>query len=226
MSENVALKTTKKTILAIETSGVSCGVCIYRNDKDYLMTSLVRDRSHAAKLASLIESALKSFDVSLAEIGSVAVSNGPGSFTGLRVGLSTAKGICSGAQIPLVLVPTTEAVALEVSSILERGTTFITATKVNTTEFYVTKFKTTSSGYEIIIPTLVLEVQRIKEILVSDEFLVSDKNWFDSEKYVNLMSPNPMLVAKWASDFGKEVAPDNIDFIEPYYFKEFIIKRK
>ena len=226
MNEKIALTTRVKTILAIETSGVSCSVCVYRNDKEYLTTSLVKDRSHAAKLASLIESSLKSFDLSLSDIGSVAVSNGPGSFTGLRVGLSTAKGICSGAQIPLVLVPTSEAVALEVSSIFENGTVFVVATKVNTTEFYLTKFRTTSSGYEIVIPTQVLEVQKIKEALSSDEFLVSDKNWFDSEKYVNLMSPNPMLVAQWASEFGKEVAPDNIDFIEPYYFKEFIIKRK
>jgi tRNA threonylcarbamoyladenosine biosynthesis protein TsaB len=226
MSERVMAETAKKPILAIETSGVTCGVCIYRNDKEYLNTLLVKDRSHAAKLASLIESSLKSFGITLSDVGGVAVSNGPGSFTGLRVGLSTAKGICSGAQIPLILVPTAEAAALEVSSVFEPGRTFVVAAKVNTTEFYLTKFKTTVGGYELTHPTQVLELQRIKEILSSDDYLISDKNWFDSEKYVNLMSPNPMLVAKWAVGFGEEIAPDKIDFIEPFYFKEFIIKRK
>jgi tRNA threonylcarbamoyladenosine biosynthesis protein TsaB len=226
MNNKITSNTTDKLILAIETSGVSCGVCIYRNEKEYLTTTLVRDRSHAAKLASLIESSLKSFDVNLSDISLLAVSNGPGSFTGLRVGLSTAKGICSGAQIPLIPVPTSEAVALEASSIFPEGTSFVVAAKVNTTEFYVTKFRTVGNGYEIIEPTQVLEIQRINEILISGDYLVADKNWFDSEKYVNLTSPNPMLVAQWAMKFGKEIAPENIDFLEPYYFKEFIIKRK
>lgn len=226
MSERVIAETAKKVVLAIETSGVTCGVCIYKNDKEYLSTSLVKDRSHAAKLAALIESALKSFGITLQDVGCVAVSNGPGSFTGLRVGLSTAKGICSGAQLPLILVPTAEAVALEVSSVFETGKVFVVAAKVNTTEFYVTKFKTTSDGYELIHPTTVIEVQKINEFLSPDDILVSDKNWFDSEKYVNLISPNPVLVAKWAVGFGEEIAPDNIDFVEPFYFKEFIIKRK
>ncbi len=226
MSERVKVESAKKAVLAIETSGVTCGVCIYKNDKEYLSTVLVKDRSHAAKLASLIESSLKSFGITIQDIGSVAVSNGPGSFTGLRVGLSTAKGICSGAQIPLILVPTAEAAALEVSTVFEAGKTFVVAAKVNTTEFYVTKFKTAAGGFELIQPTQVLEVQSIKEILSSGDFLVSDKNWFDSEKYVNLISPNPVLVAQWAVSFGEEIDPDKIDFIEPYYFKEFIIKRK
>ncbi len=226
MSEQSKIQSTNKPVLAIETSGVTCGVCIYRNEKEFLSTLLVKDRSHAAKLASLIESSLKSFGITIQDIGSVAVSNGPGSFTGLRVGLSTAKGICSGAQLPLILVPTAEAAALEVASVFEPGRVFVVASKVNTTEFYVTKFKTTSTGYEILHPTTVIEVHGIKEFLSSEEILVSDKNWFDSEKYVNLISPNPVLVAKWAIGSGTEIAPENIDFVEPYYFKEFIIKRK
>jgi len=219
---NVVIKPT----LAIETSGSACGVCIYKDDKDYINMSLLRDRSHAAKLATLIESSLKNFDVTLRDIGRVAVSNGPGSFTGLRVGLSTAKGICAGAQIPLVLVPTAEVVAMEVSIAMSLDANFVVAAKVNTTEFYVTKFRKTSESYVVTDQTQVLPIEKIKEILFPGDILVAEKNWFDSEKYVNLLSPNPMLVAKWAAESGTEIDSNKIDFVEPYYFKEFIIKRK
>jgi len=68
--------------------------------------------SHAEKLEILIQKALKDSKVEMSELEAISVSKGPGSYTGLRIGVSLAKGLCFGANIPLISVPTLEAMAL------------------------------------------------------------------------------------------------------------------
>jgi tRNA threonylcarbamoyladenosine biosynthesis protein TsaB len=80
-------------------------------------------------------------------LGAVAVSSGPGSFTGLRIGMSAAKGIAFGADLPIIPVPTFEALALQIASGLNEGTNFVIANKVNVEELYYAKFKVTGNSF-------------------------------------------------------------------------------
>lgn len=98
-------------ILHIETATKICSVAISQGDTLLGYKDLEEGMNHAARLTPLIEEVIRSHGVQMEEIGAVSVSSGPGSYTGLRVGGSTAKAIAYSRNIPLVPVPTLLALA-------------------------------------------------------------------------------------------------------------------
>lgn len=101
-------------ILALETSGNICSVSIVKNGVPIYYSEFIVQKSHAEVLNILVDQALVACNISAAEIVAVAVSIGPGSYTGLRIGLSSAKGLCLAWDIPLITVDTLEAMSLQV----------------------------------------------------------------------------------------------------------------
>ena len=102
-------------ILSIETATKVCSVALHHQDELVVSQHLHIDKSHSGLLSILIENTLRYAGITMADVGAVAVSAGPGSYTGLRIGASTAKGLCYALDIPLVSVNTLEAMALEVA---------------------------------------------------------------------------------------------------------------
>ncbi len=99
-------------ILLIETSTKACSAGIADRGEVIAMREDVRsDYSHAALLTVFVEEALREAGMKAGDLDAVAVSQGPGSYTGLRIGVSAAKGICFGQDIPLVAVETMKALA-------------------------------------------------------------------------------------------------------------------
>jgi tRNA threonylcarbamoyladenosine biosynthesis protein TsaB len=98
-------------VLGIETSGTLCGCAIVEDGR--LAGEMVSHvpGAHVEKLVQLIASLLNEISVGVEGLDGVAVSLGPGSFTGLRIGLGTAKGMCFGTGLPLAGVPTLDAMA-------------------------------------------------------------------------------------------------------------------
>ena len=94
-----------KPILSIETSGNLCGACIYFSDEKYFEASLNLRNSHSEKLFEQIDFVIKSSRIKITNLKCIAVSAGPGSFTGLRIGMSAAKGLAFGTSLPIVPVP-------------------------------------------------------------------------------------------------------------------------
>jgi tRNA threonylcarbamoyladenosine biosynthesis protein TsaB len=92
------------TILNLETSGLYCSVCI-AVDGD-VVASIIESQpnKHASLITLLIEECAKKADISLDQLDAIAICDGPGSFTGLRIGASTAKGLCYTLGIPLIAV--------------------------------------------------------------------------------------------------------------------------
>lgn len=134
-----------KPILSIETSESLCGACVYFNDEKYFEAAIRQKNIHAEKLFETIDTVIKSAGVETNDLGAIAVSAGPGSFTGLRIGMSAAKGIAFGLSLPIIPVPTFEALALQISVYLPPGTQFIIANKVNMEEIYCEKFQSNSN---------------------------------------------------------------------------------
>lgn len=98
-------------ILNIETSTQVCSVALAKG-KEILFEKVSADGpSHAVLLGCYVEEALSFAKEADLHIDAVAVSAGPGSYTGLRIGVSVAKGICYGSEIPLIAVPTLEILA-------------------------------------------------------------------------------------------------------------------
>jgi tRNA threonylcarbamoyl adenosine modification protein YeaZ len=103
------------TILAIDCSAALCAACVYdeRAGRELGREVLDLGRGHAEHLMTVIEAALKAAGRTYADLSAVAVSVGPGSFTGVRVGVSAARGLALALKIPAVGVTTLEALAAE-----------------------------------------------------------------------------------------------------------------
>lgn len=98
-------------ILGIETATAVCAAAIVDGESTVVERSIEAQHVHAEKLLTLIDECFSFSGLSIASLDGIAVSMGPGSFTGLRIGLSTAKGLCYSHNVPLVGVPTLEALA-------------------------------------------------------------------------------------------------------------------
>ena len=98
-------------ILCIETATEVCSVALARDEKLLgLKESSVRN-GHSALLTTFIDELVRSASVVLNDLDAIAVSMGPGSYTGLRIGVATAKGLCFAIDKPLIAVPTLQAMA-------------------------------------------------------------------------------------------------------------------
>ncbi|WP_342265282.1 tRNA (adenosine(37)-N6)-threonylcarbamoyltransferase complex dimerization subunit type 1 TsaB [Cardinium endosymbiont of Philonthus spinipes] len=98
-------------ILSIETATAVCSVALHDAGKLIAHTELFMERSHSEYLVSIIEDLLKNSCYDRKSLAAIAISSGPGSFTGLRIGTAVAKGLCYGLDIPLISVGTLEAMA-------------------------------------------------------------------------------------------------------------------
>ncbi len=99
-------------LLALDTATDRCSVALLRDGAVRAEATIREPRSHAARLVPLIGDVLAGAGVPVHDLDAVAVSAGPGSFTGLRIGVSTAKGLAVAAEAALVAVPTLAALAL------------------------------------------------------------------------------------------------------------------
>jgi tRNA threonylcarbamoyladenosine biosynthesis protein TsaB len=99
------------TILGLETSTAVCSVGLYREKMPGVEMSLLESHIHSEKVLTLVQEVLRSGETTIEQLDAIAVSIGPGSFTGLRIGLSTAKGLCFALDKPVIAVPTFEAIA-------------------------------------------------------------------------------------------------------------------
>lgn len=98
-------------LLSIETSGPVCSIALSQGDTLLGLEEMEGERVHGEFIISLIQSLLNTANYRIEDVSGISVSSGPGSFTGLRVGMATAKGLCTALGIPLILVPTLEAIA-------------------------------------------------------------------------------------------------------------------
>lgn len=205
-------------LLAIETSEKLCGVSLLLNEIEYYSAKIFLPHSHSEKLFELIEILRDSSSIKLNEIKSVAVSSGPGSFTGLRIGMAAAKGIAAGLNIPIIPVPTFEALAYQLSKILPEEQKFIIANKANRDEAYFAKFHVKNNNYIFEEQLKIIPISEIK--LNESELLFGNI----STNPKQLISPEPEFIGFWAIEFGKNKFVKDFDFLEPNYIKDFIVK--
>ncbi|HEX8039495.1 MAG TPA: tRNA (adenosine(37)-N6)-threonylcarbamoyltransferase complex dimerization subunit type 1 TsaB [Chryseosolibacter sp.] len=103
-------------ILSLETSTDVCSVALHDNQTLLFHSEIHEPQAHAARLAVMIGEASRRAGVAMKSIDAVAVTSGPGSYTGLRIGTSTAKGLCYALDIPLIAVGSLELLAFQGSS--------------------------------------------------------------------------------------------------------------
>lgn len=101
-------------ILHIETSTTVCSVAVSEEGQTIFVQEDMKGPSHAVSLGVFVDEALSFIDSHAIPLDAVAVSCGPGSYTGLRIGVSMAKGICYGRNVPLIGIPTLEVLCVPV----------------------------------------------------------------------------------------------------------------
>ncbi len=103
--EYVSIKTDmwhKMKILAIDTSSKNASVAITEDEKELIELNNSEEKTHSQKLMPMIDEVLKKLDLSLDDIDLISSSLGPGSFTGVRIGIATAKAFSDSKNIPAV----------------------------------------------------------------------------------------------------------------------------
>ncbi len=211
-----------KPILAIETSDKICSVCVYFSSSKYFEAKIELVHSHSEKLFALIDFVMKQAALELKDVSCLAVSAGPGSFTGLRIGMAAAKGISTALSIPIVPVPTFEALALQLSEYLPERTQFSIANKVNKDEVYFAQFQIKDRSF---IFTHELKILPLNELVnFKEELIFGNVQIYSSANKKNVCAPDALYVAKWCEAFGEKFMSLDIDSLEPNYFRNFLIK--
>ena len=161
-------------LLSFETSSPVCSVALHRLADGSLVgqSELRLDKSHSTHLTVLIEQLLANTGHQLADLAAVAVSDGPGSYTGLRIGGAAAKGLCFALDIPLIAVSTLKALAAQVANGTARSESFLLCPMLDARrkEVYVALY--THEGQEVLAPTpLLLDTDTLAEQLAQQPVL-------------------------------------------------------
>ncbi len=147
--------------LAIETSSESASVAVGSPLKIRAEHSLTGSRQHAAQLLPLLDAALADAGMDLSAIGAVIVSDGPGSFTGLRVGASVAKALARSRELELWTAPSLMVLAADAPA--EPGTTVLALSNALRGEVYAAAYRFRLAGVETVLAP---RVYRPRELAV------------------------------------------------------------
>jgi tRNA threonylcarbamoyladenosine biosynthesis protein TsaB len=211
-------------ILSIETSGNKCSAALYYSESEYFEKTVTGKHIHSQKLLTIIDELLSEKNISIKTIKSIAISVGPGSFTGLRIGMSVAKGLAFGIEIPIIPVPTYEALALQISSEIKNIEKFVVANSVNVDELYAAEYKAQNERYELLEDVHLINKKDFSPEKYQDFQVLG--NYSEHSEYRGYSAPNALFVAKWAYIFGKDLVTSEYDYLEPNYIKNFIVKEK
>ncbi len=213
-----------KPILAVETTGAQCGVCVYFTPEKYAVFSLIEERGHAKKIKQLISDALDSFGLTPSKLKKVIISGGPGSFTGLRIGFSVAKGIALGQNLPLFKINTLDAIAYEMLSVLKEGDFCNIFMKINKKEVYFRRFQKIENFYKFVTGLEIIENEAAAGLVTPGDFVTGNFE-IKHERFVLKNFPSPLTLALLSDNKSAGMVEDD-DFLEPDYIKEFTIVRK
>jgi len=186
--------------------------------------------SHSEQLHIFIQEALKEASLSFKDISAIAVSKGPGSYTGLRIGVSAAKGLCFSLDLPLISVPTLESLAQQGRD--KKFDFIIPLLDARRMEVYSTVFDAVGNNIretraEIIQEESFLEyAQKGKVLLIGDgaekcKALLEHPNFSYESALPTAMELGMISYKKFkASEF------ENVAYFEPYYLKDFMLQSK
>jgi len=215
-------------ILNIETSTKNCSVSLAKNGKTLAIKELNDGNySHAEKLHEFIKNVMDEVKIQFSDLKAIAVSKGPGSYTGLRIGVSAAKGICFALNIPLISTNTLEGLALSIA--IEKGFK-IPLLDARRMEVYSAVFTAQNKlvkevAAEIIEENSFMECLNSKKVYFLGDGAFKCKEIITHKNAVFLEDKFPSAKEMSSLSFEKYKKSDfeNIAYFEPFYLKEFMI---
>ncbi len=218
-------------ILNLETATTNCSVSIARNGE---IISLREDNSpnysHSEQLHIFIEEALKGASLTFKDISAVAVSKGPGSYTGLRIGVSAAKGLCFSLDLPLISVSTLESLAMQGHA--KNYDFIIPVLDARRMEVYSAIFdaqgnRLRETKAEIINKDSFLEYAQKGSVLLIGDGAEKCRELLDHPNF-SFLTALPTAKEMGELSYKKFKANDfeNVAYFEPYYLKDFMLPTK
>ncbi len=216
-------------ILTIDTATTACSVALVKDGTVQALRENNQGLNHSVLLAPYIDALLREHRLEVRDLDAIAVSMGPGSYTGLRIGVSTAKGLCFGAGIPLIAVPTLRALARAVANRTGEDALYCPMLDARRMEVYPALFDRhnhplTPTRAEIITPD-----SFAKEL--ADRTVYFFGNGSDKARPL-LTSPHARFIpgvetsaahlAPLAEQLFREGEFADTAYFEPFYLKDFI----
>jgi len=214
-------------ILCLETSTTNCSVALTK-DGQIIASKEDYDTkySHAERLHQFITVVIKEGAIALGDLDAIAISKGPGSYTGLRIGVSAAKGLCYGLDIPLISINTLHSLAMQVQPKEGFVVPMIDARRM---EVYSAVF---SKDYEQVRAT---EAEVLSETSF-DIYLGNKKVYFigngvakfaeicshNNAEFIPEKLPSAMQMATLSYTQFLRNNFEDVSYFEPYYLKDFV----
>lgn len=206
-------------LLAVETTAELCSAAVILNESSFAEMNFLQKHIHSKKIIEMTDIVLKSVDLKINNLKAIAISSGPGSFTGIRIGFSAVKGLAFGAGLPVISVPTYDAWAYQLNGSLQVGIKFIIANKASIDDIYVSKNISGENGNSLI--------EKVK-LISKDEFeeYCEDAEWIFGNFMGKPIHLTASAVGRWAYLFGKDLLTFDYDYLEPEYFGNPFSKKK
>lgn len=217
-------------ILHIETATRNCSVAIARDGKTLVCHEVAEEGySHAEKLHVFIEQTLADANLAYNDLSAIAVSQGPGSYTGLRIGVSAAKGLCFALDIPLVAIDTLSVLAAGAN--IQDGL-IVPMIDARRMEVYCAVFDSVHQKLREVRAEIVTSdsfadfegriylmgdcLDKCKTVLTDERFVFLDDIVYPSAREMGVMA------------YAKFQVGDTVDvaYFEPYYLKDFMVTSK
>ena len=221
------------TILCIESATPICSIALVQNGVVIRLQETGLLQSHAASLMEFIQQALVAAGLTVAAIDAVAVSKGPGSYTGLRIGVSTAKGLCFALGKPLIGIGTLKSMAigmLKTYQPTETNTLYCPMIDARRMEVYTALY--TSTLTEVFqVSAKIIDESSFSEVLQNHTIVFAGDG---SSKCRELLERHPNArfidqeivtaasMASLAHDAFTKGLFEDLAYFEPYYLKDFI----
>lgn len=214
-------------ILCIETTTTNCSVSIAQNGKIIaLLEENKQNYSHSENLHVFITKVVEQAQISLSQLDAVAVSKGPGSYTGLRIGVSAAKGLCFALDIPLIAVDTLQALAFQVSDECDFIIPMLDARRM---EVYACVFDAHKNKQQEIKAVILDETSFLEYLQKGKVIFLGNANEkfkaicnHPNAVFLNNKLPSAQEMAFLANNKYKKSDVENVAYFEPFYLKDFI----
>jgi tRNA threonylcarbamoyladenosine biosynthesis protein TsaB len=219
-------------ILHIETATKVCSVCLSKNGR---LIHVIEESSekyiHAEKLTLLIERLMDEANFNLKELEVISINKGPGSYTGLRIGVSTAKGLCYALGIPLIATDSLVALYFgfkEIMGPISENELIIPMIDARRMEVYTAAFNNNGEFYyktnaKVIDQQFFNSLKEFKKLHVFGDGATKLKDKFDHQNieiYDSIFCSSKFLIPLAFKNFvNKEFV--NVAYFEPYYLKDF-----
>lgn len=217
-------------LLSLETSSPVCSVALHRDGELVGQSELRLEKSHSSHLSVLTEQLLQNAGYALADVSAVALSDGPGSYTGLRIGAAAAKGLCYALDIPLLAVSTLQALARQVATYTAHAERYLYCPMLDARRMEVYTALYRADGQEVLAPTpLVLDENALAEQLTHHQLLCFGNG---AAKFQALVAeqprvsflagivPSAVAVGALAQEAYQRQEFRNVAYYEPFYLKE------